>query len=196
MAALKHETRGYIHVPLLHVMPADNLRRLFYALNVYNHTLGCQTSVIVIKVDSTVSKQAPFKRLTSKMKTIRHSRRSFITTLITLPLLLAGLWRFLTPKGVKKPTLLQVAQADIPVGAALVFRQERVAIMREGGSFIALSLVCTHLGCTVSVTSEGMVCPCHGSRFDRLGKVLTGPAIKSLVRLTVTQYGTDLVVRG
>lgn len=130
------------------------------------------------------------------METTRHTRRSFIATLITLPLLLAGLWRFLTPRGVKKQTILQVAQADIPTGAALVFRQERVAIMREGDSFIALSLVCTHLGCTVSVTSDGMVCPCHGSRFDRMGKVLSGPADKSLVRLTVARNGTDLLVQG
>lgn len=130
------------------------------------------------------------------METIRQTRRSFIATLITLPLLLAGVWRFLTPRGVKKSTLLQVAQADIPVGGALVFRSERVAVMREGGSFIALSLVCTHLGCTVSVTPEGMLCPCHGSRFDRLGTVLSGPADTSLVRLVVEQDGNDLVVRG
>ena len=130
------------------------------------------------------------------METTRHTRRSFIAALITLPLLLAGLWRFLTPRGVKKQTILQVAQADIPTGAALVFRQERVAVMREGDSFIALSLVCTHLGCTVSVTTEGMVCPCHGSRFDRMGKVLSGPADKSLVRLTVARNGTDLLVQG
>ncbi|MBW4055933.1 MAG: Rieske (2Fe-2S) protein [Proteobacteria bacterium] len=131
------------------------------------------------------------------METIRHTtRRSFIATLITLPLILAGLWRFLTPGGVKKPALLQVAQDDIPVGAALVFRQERVAIMREGNSFIALSLVCTHLGCTVSVTPEGITCPCHGSRFDRLGTVLSGPADRSLARLTVEQNGNELVVRG
>lgn len=130
------------------------------------------------------------------MEPTRHTRRSFIATLITLPLLLAGLWRFLTPRGVKKQTILQVAQADIPTGAALVFRQERVAVMREGDSFIALSLVCTHLGCTVSVTTEGMVCPCHGSRFDRMGKVLSGPADKSLVRLTVARNGADLLVQG
>lgn len=130
------------------------------------------------------------------METTRHTRRSFIATLITLPLLLAGLWRFLTPRGGKKQAVLQVAQADIPTGAALVFRQERIAVMREGDSFIALSLVCTHLGCTVSVTTEGMVCPCHGSRFDRMGKVMSGPADKPLVRLTVVRNGTDLLVQG
>lgn len=130
------------------------------------------------------------------MEKVRHTRRNFITTLITLPLVLAGLWRFLTPRGIRKPALLRLSLADLPAGGALVFRQERVAVMREGNDIIALSLVCTHLGCTVSVTPEGMVCPCHGSRFDRNGRVLSGPAERSLPRLTVEQDGATLVVRG
>jgi len=130
------------------------------------------------------------------METIRHTRRTFITALIALPLALAGLWRFLTPKGTRKQALLQVPVADVPVGGALVFRQERVAVMREKDAFIAMSLVCTHLGCTVSITPEGMVCPCHGSRFDRQGRVLTGPAQQPLARLTVEQVAAELVVRG
>lgn len=130
------------------------------------------------------------------MEKVRHTRRNFITTLITLPLVLAGLWRFLTPRGIRKPALLRLPLADLPAGGALVFRQERVAVMRAGNDIIALSLVCTHLGCTVSVTPEGMVCPCHGSRFDRNGRVLSGPAERSLPRLTVEQDGTTLVVRG
>jgi Rieske Fe-S protein len=130
------------------------------------------------------------------METIRHTRRTFITALIGLPLLLTGLWRFLTPKATKKPALLRVPIADIPAGGALVFRQERVAVMREGTTFIAMSLVCTHLGCTVAVTPDGMVCPCHGSHFDRGGKVLTGPAEQPLDRLVVEQAATELVVSG
>lgn len=130
------------------------------------------------------------------MEKVRHTRRSFITTLITLPLVAAGLWRFLTPKGIRKPVLLRLPFADLPAGGALVFRQERVAVMREGSSIIALSLVCTHLGCTVSVTPEGMVCPCHGSRFDRNGTVLAGPAERPLPRLSVERDGAMLVVRG
>ncbi|MDD2500043.1 MAG: ubiquinol-cytochrome c reductase iron-sulfur subunit [Geobacter sp.] len=130
------------------------------------------------------------------MEKVRHTRRNFITTLITLPLVLAGLWRFLTPRGIRKPALLRLPLADLPAGGALVFRQERVAVMRAGNDIIALSLVCTHLGCTVSVTPEGMICPCHGSRFDRNGRVLSGPAERSLPRLTVEQDGATLVVRG
>jgi len=130
------------------------------------------------------------------MDTIRQTRRRFITTLIALPLALAGLWRFLTPKQVSKPTLLRVAEADLPVGGALVYKQERIALMRQESTIVALSLVCTHLGCTVSVTPEGMVCPCHGSRFDRSGAVLTGPAERPLARLTVERDGAMLVVRG
>lgn len=129
------------------------------------------------------------------MEKIYHTRRRFIGTLIALPLVLAGLWRFLTPKRVAKPALLEVAVTEIPMGGALVFRRERIAVMREGDRFTALSLVCTHLGCTVTVTPEGMVCPCHGSRFDRTGQVLTGPAQRPLARLYSEQHGTTLVVR-
>jgi Rieske Fe-S protein len=54
----------------------------------------------------------------------------------------------------------------------------------------ALSLVCTHLGCTVTVSSREMACPCHGSRFDRQGRVLNGPADRPLKRLPVEErYG-------
>lgn len=130
------------------------------------------------------------------MEKVQYSRRTFIATLIAVPLTTAGLWRFLTPKQLKKTALLRVQQADIPIGGALVYKQERIAVMRRDGSYIALSLVCTHLGCTVSVTPEGMICPCHGSRFDQNGTVLTGPAERSLVRLTVEQDGPMLVVRG
>lgn len=129
------------------------------------------------------------------METVSQTRRTFITTLIALPLAAAGIWRFLSPRRVTKPALLRVALSALPVGGALVYRQQRIALLREGEQVIAISLVCTHLGCTVSVTPEGMVCPCHGSRFDRSGAVLSGPAEKPLLRLTVEQVGDELTVR-
>lgn len=41
-----------------------------------------------------------------------------------------------------------------------------------------LNAVCTHLGCVVPwiMAENKFMCPCHGSHYDREGKVLRGPA--------------------
>ena len=50
------------------------------------------------------------------------------------------------------------------------------------GSFLALSRICTHLGCSVPWDEEKnqFVCPCHGSTFSLNGEVLTAPAPRPL----------------
>ena len=50
----------------------------------------------------------------------------------------------------------------------------------EDDRFVALSPICTHLGCTVAIEGSRLVCPCHGSTYDRAGRVLRGPAQRSL----------------
>lgn len=61
-----------------------------------------------------------------------------------------------------------------------------VLVVREAaGTFRALSMVCTHEGCSLNDPSGGeMFCPCHGSRFDLQGNVLRGPANRSLAVLS------------
>jgi cytochrome b6-f complex iron-sulfur subunit len=107
-------------------------------------------------------------------------------------LALAGVFclgKFLTPRVPRKKTLLSVARAELPDQGALVYHEARVALMREGDAVYALNLICTHLGCTVQVTPRELICPCHGSTFDRQGRVLKGPADRQLERYRVETRG-------
>ncbi len=123
------------------------------------------------------------------MARISQNRRTFLRT---LALLGGGWWflgRYLRQGGTKEQRLARVADADIPPRGALVYRNERFAIVREAGSVYALSLVCTHLGCTVNVAADVLRCPCHGSVFDRRGNVRRGPATRALTRLRLQRDG-------
>jgi Rieske Fe-S protein len=55
---------------------------------------------------------------------------------------------------------------------------------RDDGTLVAVSPVCTHLGCQVNwnTAERSWDCPCHGSRFAPEGDVLQGPAVHRLER--------------
>jgi cytochrome b6-f complex iron-sulfur subunit len=51
----------------------------------------------------------------------------------------------------------------------------------EDGGLLAISIKCTHLGCMVqSDLKEGFICPCHASKFNKYGEVLSPPATRAL----------------
>lgn len=64
----------------------------------------------------------------------------------------------------------------------------------DAGSYRALSSVCTHRGCTVDVKGPRLVCPCHGSTYDRTGLVLRGPAERALESFPLTRRGDELFI--
>lgn len=68
-------------------------------------------------------------------------------------------------------------------------------LARPDGSYTALSPICTHLGCTVNIEGPHLVCPCHGSTYDRNGEVLRGPAERALRRFKVTGSGEEIVIQ-
>lgn len=130
------------------------------------------------------------------MENIPQSRRSFLAKIILFSGSAGLLWRYLTPRSLAgRKALLSVSRSDVPAEGALVYREARVAVMRSGNHVYALSLVCTHLGCTVTVTERGLSCPCHGSEFDRQGVVLKGPAVRALQRLKVEERDGMLEVQ-
>lgn len=64
----------------------------------------------------------------------------------------------------------------------------------DGGEFAVLSPICTHQGCTVDIQGPRLVCPCHGSTYDREGRVLRGPAERSLTRVGSTVSDGALII--
>ena len=129
------------------------------------------------------------------MEKAAWSRRKLIKGLALLSVCGTLLWRYLTPSSrPRKRVLLEVDRNEIPLRGALVYKNSRVAVIRRENEIYALSLICTHLGCTVNVTAENLTCPCHGSVFDRDGKVLKGPSDKPLKRLEIEERGNKLVI--
>ncbi len=80
------------------------------------------------------------------------------------------------------------ALADIG-GAALVESTAGVFLVSRTNAttFSAIDAVCTHEGCTITgADGDSYVCPCHGSRYNRSGRVLAGPAMASLRQYATT----------
>jgi glycine/D-amino acid oxidase-like deaminating enzyme/nitrite reductase/ring-hydroxylating ferredoxin subunit len=77
---------------------------------------------------------------------------------------------------------------EIPVAHGAIVREglTKLAVYRDGdGKVHKCSAICTHLQCVVKWNhiEHSWDCPCHGSRFDAMGKVLMGPAIEDLARV-------------
>lgn len=79
--------------------------------------------------------------------------------------------------------------ADIAPGCGALLREglKKVAVYKdEQGKIHRMSPVCPHVGCIVqwNDVEKSWDCPCHGSRFDPLGKVLNGPSLSDLENLS------------
>ena len=79
---------------------------------------------------------------------------------------------------------------EITPGEGAVVRQglKKLAVYKDhDGRVFGFNDLCTHLKCVVhwNTGEKTWDCPCHGSRFDALGKVINGPAITDLERVNI-----------
>jgi cytochrome b6-f complex iron-sulfur subunit len=167
-----------------------------------------------------------FRRLVEDSREI--SRRSFFAiagwvgfTVASLVALYQSV-RFIQPNATYEdpPAFKPDGELAFPstyaVGSTTVIIDKRVVINRDPDGFYAISLICTHLGCTpryfTDVTSDliaagsqiskdpdtgqqaskanpilpGFKCPCHGSRYFRDADNFFGPAPRPMDRVHIT----------
>lgn len=96
------------------------------------------------------------------------------------------------------PTLFK---AKITRQTGWIVDQQEISVYiltNNGRDFIALSNVCTHLGCRVRWVGEqgGFFCPCHNAQFDITGEVLSGPPPRPLDRYEVKVENDHLFILG
>lgn len=100
--------------------------------------------------------------------------------------------RYLSPKaGTGGAAKVVIPEKELPEGEAKFFEYagaSAVVIRKRGGDIVALSAVCTHLGCIVQwqKARQEFLCPCHAGMFTAEGEVISGPPPKALTRLPFT----------
>ncbi len=87
---------------------------------------------------------------------------------------------------------------NFPVGTVKKFEDQNFFVFADNDGLHAISSVCTHLGCLVAISESGFQCPCHGSKYNQAGKVIAGPAPRSLPWLDISRSvdGTLVVDAG
>ena len=82
---------------------------------------------------------------------------------------------------------------DLPA-AKKVYSPITYAGMQQG--YVALYQRCVHLGCRVPwcQSSQWFECPCHGSKYNRVGEKKAGPAPRGLDRFALTVSGGQMTI--
>ncbi len=109
-------------------------------------------------------------------------------------------YKYFSPKtegaGAKQ---LVLSKKEIPAGDAkdiIINNTPALLINRPDKGFIAMSRVCTHLGCLVDYQKDKhrLLCPCHGGTYDLAGNVLSGPPPRPLLQFPVKVEGDSVII--
>ncbi len=102
-------------------------------------------------------------------------------------LTIGGLIRFLSYEmDPAPPSEYDLGSAgDYPQGSRTLLMHIPAVLVHNDDGYLAFSLVCTHLGCTIEHKDGEYECPCHGSKYDGKGYVTRGPSNTPLKKLRV-----------
>ncbi len=110
-------------------------------------------------------------------------------------------YEFLSPNVLYEPSpIVNAGKPDrYPPDSVTLDPETGIYVVRGPEGYFALSAVCTHLGCLTAYKPElGIIaCPCHGSKFNRDGVKIAGPAPKPLpwLRMWLNDDGELMVDR-
>ena len=82
-----------------------------------------------------------------------------------------------------KPTKEALENIPLGCGGIVEIEGKKVGVYkREDGKIFAIKPYCKHLGCLISWNNleKTWDCPCHGSRYDYMGNIITEPTVKNL----------------
>ncbi len=108
-------------------------------------------------------------------------------------------YQFLSPNVLYEPSpVVNAGKPDrYPPDSVTLDPQSGIFVVNSPQGFYALQATCTHLGCLTAWKPElGIIaCPCHGSKFQRDGSKIEGPAPRPLpwLRMWLSDDG-DLMV--
>jgi len=89
-------------------------------------------------------------------------------------------YQFLSPNVLYEPSPIVNAgkPENYAVDSVTLDANTGIYLIHDQKGFYALSAVCTHLGCLTAWKPEldVIACPCHGSKFNRDGVKIAGPA--------------------
>ncbi|UFS69514.1 Rieske (2Fe-2S) protein [Geomonas sp. RF6] len=136
----------------------------------------------------------------------KESRRKFLGACLGGAVVVAGaaaiypIYSYLAPRGATGGAeKVKIPEGEVPEGGARFFEyagSSAVVVRTKESGVVALSAVCTHLGCIVQwdKQTQNLVCPCHAGHYDAQGNVLSGPPPKPLPKLPFTVSNGQIVV--
>ena len=95
------------------------------------------------------------------------------------------------------PTLFK-AKIERQTGWIVNEEEISVYILTENGrDYVAMSNICTHLGCRVRwiVDQSQFFCPCHNAVFDQEGNVVSGPPPRPLDRYETKVENNQIFIK-